>query len=331
MGEEEKRREEDIVQLIPLKYFVPMPESVGVMDSEEDDMLRQCMGRHEKGLYKIDPILARPLTEEEKREIGKPFAKFMIIDGHQRWSIARDLHWRKIRAIIVNVSREEARELNYLKNRVRGRVDPIKEALYFKHLIDDLGMKPEDIAEKFGISVRHVYRILDRVKIKKELLDKARPYVVLGVVSGKHLEEISRAKEPERQKELLEAVIQHKLSRAETKKVREAVEEGKPIEEAIRVVRPPPEVRRARAMMRRLEKERERKPIIEEVKPVPTDLIEEARKYYSLLVIDTVFKYITDKSRLIEVTKKFCELMLKRIQEKEGEDAIKQLVKEAEA
>ena len=84
-------------------------------------------------------------------------------------------------------------------------------------------------------------------------------------------------------------------------------------------------------MMRRLEKERERKPIIEEVKPAPTDLIEEARKYYSLLVIDTVFKYITDKSRLIEVTKKFCELMLKRIQEKEGEEAIKQLVKEAEA
>jgi ParB/RepB/Spo0J family partition protein len=230
------------VKLIPLQEIVPLPTNVTVMGREEDLMLRTDMTRIEsKGLYKIDPILVRRLSPEEIAEIKakQPWsqAQYMIVDGHRRFYAARELGWSQIRARIVDATLEEALAMNYMKNKARGTVDPLREAMYFKHLYEDLKLTEEKIAERFGIDRSYVSRILKRIGITPEV----RRYIVTRVtwekpISGKHLEVIASAPE-EKQTELAKAIVEGKLSYREAELVGKALEKGMPTEKAVSVVK----------------------------------------------------------------------------------------------
>ena len=235
------------IELVPLQSIKPLPGNAAAIGKEEDSMLRTDMTRIEaKGLYKIDPILLRRLTAEEIQEIKtkEPWSQvqFQILDGHSRWEAARDLGWTRIRAIIVDATRDEALEINYKKNRARGTVDPLREAMYFRHLYEDLKLTEEKIAEKFGIDRSYVAKILKRIKISKE----ARRNIVNRVtpgrkISGKHLEVIASVPE-EKQAELTDIIIEGGLSYRQAERAKEAIEEGLPKEEAIQKAKekPPP-------------------------------------------------------------------------------------------
>jgi ParB/RepB/Spo0J family partition protein len=238
----QSQSEENIV-LVSLDQIVPLPGNVSVLDPEADLMLKNDMTRVEtKGWYKIDPILLRPLTAEEIAKIKEkqPWSnpKYQIIDGHKRYSAAVDLGWTKIRAIIKDVSLEEARAINYMKNRARGKVDPLREALYFKHLYEDLKMSEEKIAEKFGISQQRVSQILKRAGITPEARKIITTRVVTEDVTGKHLEVLGTTP-PEKQADLAKAIVEEKLSYREAEKVKEALEKGLPLEKAIETAKAP--------------------------------------------------------------------------------------------
>jgi ParB family chromosome partitioning protein len=234
--------ERQTVELVSLDRIVPLPGNMTVIGREEDLMLRTDMTRIElDGLYKIDPILLRRLKPEEIEEIKakEPWSQacYQIIDGHSRWEAARELGWHRIRAIIIDCTREEAYAINYMKNKARGRVDPLREAMYFRHLHEDLKMTQEKIAEKFGIDRSYVAKILKRIKVGKE----ARRRIVTRVtkpLSGKHLEVIASLPE-EKQVELTDAIIEGKLSWREAEKAKEAVEKGLPKEEAVKTAKAP--------------------------------------------------------------------------------------------
>jgi len=174
---------EQKIEIVPVDQIVPLPYNVCKMDSETELMLRTDMTRVESvGMYKIDPILLRRLTPEEIEEYkakGKLSARYMIVDGHRRWNAAVELGWHEIRAIVTDMSLDEAREFNYKKNKIRGTVDPLREAAYFRYLIDVKKMTADKIAEKFGISHRRVDQILSRIKgaepLKKILRETGFP------------------------------------------------------------------------------------------------------------------------------------------------------------
>jgi ParB/RepB/Spo0J family partition protein len=239
------------IWLIPLRKIKPLPLNVNIIDHETDKMLLEDMRRNPEG---IDPIIVRRLTPEE-REASKekyPFAEYEIIDGHKRFANAQLLHWDTIPARVLEVSREEAFETNYRKNRERGTVDPMAEALYFKHLYIDQKMKAEEIASKFNLSEDYVRKVLARVGIKPEVARRIMMEARAGhQLTGKHLEAIAKAPE-EKQEKVVEAIIKKGLSAKEAKLVVNALtkkpeaeallELPKPklIEEARKIVMPPP-------------------------------------------------------------------------------------------
>jgi ParB/RepB/Spo0J family partition protein len=211
---------------------------------EEDMMLRTDMTRIEsKGLYKIDPILVRKLTTEEIAEIKakQPWsqAQYQIIDGHSRFYAARELGWSQIRARVIEATLEEALSINYKKNKARGKIDPMREAVYFKHLNEDLQMTQDKIADMFGISQKRVSEIIKRTKISREARRIIIPRGIMGKsLSGKHLEIISSVPE-EKQPALVEAIVEGGLSRREAEKAKEAIEKGLPVEKAIEAAKAP--------------------------------------------------------------------------------------------
>jgi ParB/RepB/Spo0J family partition protein len=271
---------EQKIEVIPLDQIVPLPFNVCKMDSETELMLRTDMTRVETvGMYKIDPILLRRLTPEEIEEYkkkGKLNARYQIVDGHRRWNAAVELGWHEIRAIVTDMTLDEAREYNYKKNKIRGTVDPMREAAYFRYLHDVKKMTIDQIAEKFGMSHREVERTLSRIRVSPE----AKTLLVgVTALSPLHYEIIGSVSEPEKQKALAEVIAKEELSTREAQIAKAAIEKGLPPEKTVKVVKT---VRRenlapkeAKIVVEALAKKPEAEALLELPKP---KLIEEAKK-----------------------------------------------------
>jgi len=236
MSEEETS--ERVVR-VPLQFIKPLPFNTTVIDEKAESMLREEMKRPE-GPEKVDPIILRKLTPEEieKYREKNPWVKYEIVDGHTRFRIAEQLKWPWIRARIIDVSQEEAYEINYRKNKERGTVSQLAEAIYFKHLQADLKMSPWEIAEKFGLEESEVSEILSRAVLPRD----ARGYIMSKLpevgkrVSSKHLKLIASTP-PDKQRVLAEAIIEGGLRPDEAERAKEAIIQGLPKEEAIRVAK----------------------------------------------------------------------------------------------
>lgn len=230
---------EERVFRVPLQFIKPLPFNTTAIGTKEGEMLHEEMKRPD-GPEKIDPIILRRLTPEEIEECKEkyPWVKYEIVDGHTRFKIASALHWPWIRARILDVSREEALEMNYRKNKERGQVSPLNEAIYFKHLQVDLKMSPYDIGEKFGYSEKEVNEILARAVLPKD----ARGYItsklpeVGKLLSSKHLKVIASVPS-EKQRTVAEAIVEGRLRTDEAERAKEAIVQGLTKEEAIKIAK----------------------------------------------------------------------------------------------
>ncbi len=239
------------IELIPIEQLKPLPMHFTVIGREEEDMLREDMKT--KDVNSIDPILVRKMTPEEIEEAKEkyPFAKYEIIDGHTRWEIAKLLKWTEIRVVVKECSRDEAYILNYKRNKERGIVDPMLEALCFNHFYQK-GFTATQLAERFGVSERRVWQILKRMKVEKEARRKIVQQAFMGKpITAKHIEVVAALPEG-KQPKLVEAIAEKGLSVKEARKVAkalatkpEAVErilelpKPKLVEEAEKIVMPP--------------------------------------------------------------------------------------------
>jgi ParB/RepB/Spo0J family partition protein len=192
----------NITQIIPNNY------NPNAMSKETFDSLLEDAKLH--GADAFDPILIRPLDFAEGKQ------RFEIIDGENRWRVAQQLKWNRIRARIVNLSLNEAKVVNYRKNRERGTLDPFKEAQLFKSELE-AGLTQEKIATKYGISQQQVNARLSLLYITDEAKNiTTRVVMEKFAVTPSHLEAIAMVRGAEEQKSLAEKVVSEGLSVRQT-------------------------------------------------------------------------------------------------------------------
>jgi len=100
---------------IPIEKIRPNPWNVNFLLAHERVKLRDAMAKY--GSRVVPPILVR-----EKN------GNYEIIDGEQRWRIARELSWKTIPALIRNLLDDEVMRLCLSYNILRGRADWFKLA-----------------------------------------------------------------------------------------------------------------------------------------------------------------------------------------------------------
>jgi ParB/RepB/Spo0J family partition protein len=187
------------------------------MSEEEFQDLVDSMKR--VGVDGVDPIHVRKVGD-----------KYFIVDGHHRYRAAQKLGWDKIRAWIhEKMDESEARVFNYMKNRLRGRLDPFKEAELFKWEMDR-GLSDEEVAKKYGLKYRQrVWEKLSLLKIAPEVREFVR---TSGQTQPSHLSVIAKLEKPELQMKLAKEIHEQKLS------VREAERRAAALEFEAKAVKP---------------------------------------------------------------------------------------------
>lgn len=152
---------------VPVDSIEPNDWNPNVMKLEEYLALKVDV---EAGEY--DPIIVSPFETfyGDTREKEFPHVLYVIVDGENRWKAAVEAGLTEINIEVRELTEDEAKPINYKRNRQRGTMDPLKEAYLFKSELDKPGMTQEVIGLRYNISRQFVGVRLSLLKLDEKVV-----------------------------------------------------------------------------------------------------------------------------------------------------------------
>ena len=158
----------------------------------------------------IQPILLR--KKEDMYE---------IIAGERRYRASILAKLKEIPSIILDAKDEDVAKLALIENVQREDLNPIEEALAYKNLMEDFGLKQDQLAETIGKSRSYITNSLRLLNLDKEVID----YLYKGDLTQGHGKVLLGIKDKEAQVELAKRIRETGLN------VRKTEEEVKKVKE----------------------------------------------------------------------------------------------------
>lgn len=139
----------------------------------------------ESGL--IQPLIVR------KKEAG-----YELVAGERRFRAIKDLGWAEVPVVVKDVSDEEMLALALIENIQREELNPIDTARAYRKLLDQFGMRQEDLARRVGKERTSVSNFLRLLNLPEEI----QASVAAGEVSFGHARALVAIADPESQRKL---------------------------------------------------------------------------------------------------------------------------------
>lgn len=171
----------------PRKYF----------DHEAIDELAHSISIH--GV--IQPIILRKVDDY-----------YEIIAGERRYRAAKSIGSSEIPAIVRTLDEEKSAKLSLIENIQREDLNSIEEALAYKSLISDYGIKQEELGNTLGKSRSYISNILRLLNLH----DKVIEYIYQGNLTSGHGKVLLGIKDKDEQLRLANIVVEEKLSVRDT-------------------------------------------------------------------------------------------------------------------
>jgi ParB family chromosome partitioning protein len=206
MGDEHKRRE-----VVALQVRAIMPNRFQPRTQPDEEGLQELASSiKQHGV--LEPIIVRPIPLKLHEGTGR---QYELIAGERRWRACSLAGMTTIPALILEdtTSDQMMLELAITENLQREDLHPLDEALAFGRMQSELGYSYAQIAERLGKSKGYVQNRLRLLNLDEELqqLVRARPDT-LG-----HVYELARVPDQAARAELIAAVRDDALTRAETR------------------------------------------------------------------------------------------------------------------
>lgn len=148
--------------------------------------------------------LMHPITLNKKGE------RFEIIAGDRRFLAHKHLGLTNIMAKIIEVDQKEVLLLRGTENLHRANLSPLEEGRIYKGLIENVGMKVEEIAEETGRSAGVIKRKLDVVKMPESFQRALHKRLISLTVA----EELWNCPNEAHREYLLEMASEHGVTKA---------------------------------------------------------------------------------------------------------------------
>ncbi len=195
-----------IVRLIPIELIDPNPRQPR---SELGDIKELMDSIRTKGV--LEPILVRSKG-----------SRFEIIAGERRYLASKNLGLKEIPCLEMEVSDQEAMEISLIENLQRKDLDIFEEADGLKALADLYDYSHQEIASKIGKSRSTITEILSVSRIPGPLREKIKN---AGLSSRSTIIEIAKIEDPISMNKAVEAIIERKLTRSDTRDLTKLIKE----------------------------------------------------------------------------------------------------------
>nr|MBQ6242066.1 ParB/RepB/Spo0J family partition protein [Lachnospiraceae bacterium] len=154
---------------------------------------------------------------------------YEIVAGERRWRAAKQAGLTKIPAIVQDFKDTELQELALIENIQREDLNPIEEAQAYRQLLDEYGIKQEELAHRVSKSRTAVANSLRLLKLD----ERVQAMVMDGSLSEGHARALLGLADKKQQFELAGDVIAKQLSVRETEALVKRIKEGRPRKRAV--------------------------------------------------------------------------------------------------
>lgn len=139
---------------------------------------------------------------------------YEIIAGERRWRAAKLAGLKEVPVVIREYNKQMSMEIALIENVQREDLNPIEEAQAYQALIQEFGLKQEEIAERVS---KNRATITNSMRLLK-LAPKVQDLLIQGAISSGHARALLSLSDPDKQLFLAEKIISEKMSVREIEK-----------------------------------------------------------------------------------------------------------------
>ena len=134
----------------------------------------------------------QPLIVQKRKDY------YEIIAGERRWRAAKLAGLKEVPVVIRDMSEQEIMEISLIENIQRENLNPIEEAAAYKKLLEEFGLKQEEVAERVAKSRTAVTNSMRLLKLD----ERVQQMVIDGMMTTGHARALLAIEDPEVQFQL---------------------------------------------------------------------------------------------------------------------------------
>ena len=143
---------------------------------------------------------------------GEEQGSYSLIAGERRWRAALLAGCESVPAIIKEATSREMLEIALVENLQRADLNPLEEAAAYRSLVEEFGLRQEEIAERVGKARSAVANSLRLLRLPTPVQES----LALGLISEGHARAILQVPSEHEQLRLLEHVVADGLNVRQT-------------------------------------------------------------------------------------------------------------------
>lgn len=207
-------------------------------DKEALEQLADSIGRY--GV--LQPIVVR--------ENSFTAGTYEILAGERRWRAAKLAGLTEIPAMVIDGDDLKAAQVSIIENVQREDLNPVEEAMAYAALINNFGLKQEEVATQVGKSRSAVTNMLRILDLPEEVLEMLRE----GMISTGHARTLLALENSENILPLAGKIVENNLSVRDVENAVKKLNEISSEEAEAEIAAPSPYKMMARSYMRDLER-----------------------------------------------------------------------------
>lgn len=189
-------------QLLPLQKVEPNPlQPRKSFDPDELQALADSIAMH--GI--IQPLTVRQL----------PSGFYQIIAGERRWRAAKLAGITDVPVLIREYDKQQTMEIALIENVQRADLNPIEEAKAYQMLIQEFGLRQEDVAERVA---KNRATITNSMRLLK-LDERVQEMLIQDRLTGGHARALLSLEDGEKQYQLALKTVENHLSVREVERL----------------------------------------------------------------------------------------------------------------
>ncbi|MCI8402068.1 MAG: ParB/RepB/Spo0J family partition protein [Lachnospiraceae bacterium] len=153
--------------------------------------------------------ILQPLLVQKKDDY------YAIIAGERRWRAARLAGLKEVPVVIRELSRQESMEISLIENIQREDLNPVEEARAYQMLIQEFGLRHEELAERVSKSRAAVTNSMRLLKLDESVLDM----LIRGDLTQGHARALLALEDKNMQLHAAQMVIDRNLSVRDAEKL----------------------------------------------------------------------------------------------------------------
>ena len=207
--------------------------SVSSNKKKENDSTEKQSGETIVNITKVEPNREQPrkkFDEEALQELSDSIKEYgilqpllvkkigdtyQIIAGERRWRAAKLAGLKEVPVIIREYDKQQSVEIALIENVQRADLNPIEEAFAYQQLMQEFGLKQEEIAARVS---KNRATITNSIRLLK-LAETVQGLLIDGQISSGHARALLGIEDPVQQEKLAKDIVEKGLSVREVEKL----------------------------------------------------------------------------------------------------------------